>query len=63
SRLIEALGRLPADVAAGLAAGLEAWTREAGIAGEAAPFFFEDERPRRGGGGAARGLNPARRRT
>lgn len=67
SRLIEALRRLPADVSMALSAGLDAWTREAGIAGEAAPFFFEDERPRRGAGGAARGrsrgLNPARRRT
>ncbi|HET9982187.1 MAG TPA: MarR family transcriptional regulator [Longimicrobiales bacterium] len=45
SRLIEALGRLPADVRTALASGLEAWTREAGISGEPAPFFFEDERP------------------
>jgi DNA-binding MarR family transcriptional regulator len=59
SRLIEALERLPAEARVALASGLEAWTREAGISGEPAPFFFEDEAPARGRGGRRYGGSEA----
>jgi DNA-binding MarR family transcriptional regulator len=60
-QLIEAIGRMPANLRGQLARGLARLCEEAGIAGEEAQMLFADEQPARKGSGRGKSKSGGRR--